>query len=397
MNASEEKDLSIDTPQGLQEFLHFINDVYRDFLVALQQTSGSEVLVNGDLLAVETAKRKAEELVLHHTKVLEFGGALFEEDIRELQTLYDTIASAYDRLVAAPAPALDTETAYEAIRDTSSFDATIERAKVLAVHADELVYEFGELETVKAHTPELKLGKLLFEQLKATAHKTLMMVGEIEQHTATASPEDVLLVAAQIDKDLDALSETLEQLKQSLLRFFETDDFAHQSPERKNAEDVMKKNERAAKLFDQTSIFSDVLTTLLKEQDNRQVLQSRYSSPAAFEAALKRELYRIEAPSRLDSLLGVKHASAFDFLRDMSLREIDEFDSQARETIREILNNKNIPYEMYVTWMSALPYLESHVAAHDDMTLLELFVRSEIELLRIEQTVHRNSQGVHNR
>ena len=398
MNSSEEKELSIDTIEGLHEFLRFIEDVYRDFVVALQQTTGAEVMVHGDLLAVETARRKAEELVAHHVKMLDFGGEMFEEDIAELQSLYDTIAAAYDRLVKTSYQHADSTTAYRTLeQSTAGLDATLDRAKLLAVHADELVYEFSELEDAKVSTPELKLGKLLFEQLKSTAASALEKVKDIEQFTTIASPEELLVIAENIDGELDALTHTIDQLQKSLLRFFETDNFVDQTPERKNAAEDMKKSERAAKLFDQQSIFALTLKELLKDSTNRAILQERYSSPAAFEAALKREVFRVEAPSKLDALLGVKYESAFSFLKDMTLADIDVFEAHPREVIRAELLQKNIPYETYMSWIQALPYLESYVAAHDDMSFLELFIRSEIEMLRIETEATRNSQGVHNR
>ena len=398
MNPSEEKELSIDTPQGLQEFLRFIDDVYRDFLVALQQTSGTEVMVSGDLLAVETAKRQAEELVAHHTKVLDFGGEIFPDDIAKLQSLYDTIASAYDRLVSMAQSSYEVQTG-SALFDGNleGIDATRDRAQALAVHADELVYEFSELETAKITTPELKLGKLLYEQLKTAAQSTLATAQEIDHLQANLPVASVLGAAARIDTELDTLSRTIEQLQKSLLRFFETDTFTDQVPERKDAVEAMKKNERAAKLFEQPSLFTDIVKDILKNAEYRAILQERYSSPAAFEAALKREVYRVEAPSKLDTLLGVKHESAFSFLKHMTLAEIDIFDVRNRDAIRAELKEKNIPYETYMAWIQAMPYLESFVAAHDDMTFLELFVKSEIEILHIDLQRKRNSQGVHNR
>ncbi len=398
MNPSEEKELSIDTPQGLQEFLRFIDDVYRDFVVALQQTSGTEVMVSGDLLAVETAKRQAEELVGHHIKVLDFGGEIFPDDIAKLQSLYDTIASAYDRLVSATQTAHETQTSRTFFEgNLEGIDATRDRAKALALHADELVYEFSELETAKITTPELKLGKLLYEQLKIAAESALITAQQIEQLPTNLPASTILATAARVDGELDTLTRTIEQLQKSLLRFFETDTFTDQVPERKDAVEIMKKNERAAKLFEQPSLFTDVVKDVLKNPEYRAILQERYSSPAAFEAALKREVYRVEAPSKLDSLLGVKHESAFSFLRHMTLAEIDVFDAQSRDAIRAELKEKNIPYETYMAWIQAMPYLESFVDAHDDMSFLELFVKSEIEMLHIDLQRKRNSQGVHNR
>jgi hypothetical protein len=398
MNDSQEKELSIDTPEGLAEFLRFIEDAYGDFVVALQHTHGAEVMVSGDLLKVETARSKAVELVSHHTKILEFGGELYQEDIEELQSLYDIIAAAYDRLTQAGRDVVPSEEAYAAIEETGGLDATLERAKILAVHIDELVYEFSELETAKITTAELKLGKLLYEQLKTVAKSALGKVEEIEQLTVMASPQEILHIAGRIDGDLDSLTETAAQLQKSLLRFFNTDAFQDQTPERKNLEEKSKKDERAAKLFDQPSIFTDIVKVLLKETENRTILQERHSSPAAFEASLKREVYRVEAPSRLDALLGVKYTSAFSFLKDMTLVQIDTFDGgQSREQIREILQEKNIPYETYMAWIQAMSYMESLVVAHDDMTFMELFIRSEIEMLRNELETKRNSQGVHNR
>ncbi len=398
MNPSEEKELSIDTPQGLQEFLSFVQDVYRDYIVALQQTEGAEVLVRGDLVAVEIANRKAEELVAHHTKVLEFGGEIYEEDIAELQSLYDSIVAAYDRLTKAPAPTVTPEQAYQALGSVDGLDATLDRAKLLAVHVDELVYEFSELETATITTAELKLGKLLYEQLKACSTDVLTKVKEIEQFSVIASREELLHVAKKIDADLDTLTEAIEQLQKSLLRFFEADDFKDQTPERKQVSEQDVRDERAAKLFGQQSLFSEAIKTLLADQSYRAILQSQFSSPAAFEAALRREVYRVEAPSKLDALLGVKHTSAFLFLKDMTLSAIDAFDGQTnRAAIRAELQKRGILYETYMAWMQALPYMESLVVAHDDMTFLELFVRSEIELLKQAQMSRGNTQGVYNK
>ncbi len=223
MNSVEEKELSIDTPAGLQEFSQFIEDVYRDFIVALQQTHGAQVLVSGDLVKVETARSKAKELVAHHSKILEFGGDLFEEDIAELQTLYDTIALAYDNLTKSTSIVASNEEAFTTIANNRGLDVTLDRAKLLAVHADELVYEFSELETVIVTTAELKLGKLLFEQLKIVAKQALDKVDEIEQLSMVASPAELLQVARRLDSELDSITATLEQLQKSLLRYFESD------------------------------------------------------------------------------------------------------------------------------------------------------------------------------
>ncbi|MEK7462163.1 MAG: hypothetical protein AAB618_01155 [Patescibacteria group bacterium] len=398
MYEAQEKELSIDTPEGLQEFLRFIEDVYRDFIVVMQQTPGSEVLVDGDLLKVEVARNKAVELVAHHTKILEFGGELYEEDITQLQALYDSIVSVYDRLVKTTYQVANKEEAQTVIADTSGLDATLDRAKLLAVQADQLVYEFSELETVQVTTAELKLGKLLYEQLKLTAKQALDKVGEIEQFTVTTSQQELLPVAARLDRELDTITNNLEQLRKSLARYFETEAFAEETPERKNAQEKIKKDERAAKLFDQQSIFTVALKSLLKEERNRVILQERHNSPAAFEASLKREVYRVEAPSKLDALLGIKYASAFVFLKDMTLMQIDQFESQSkREDIRLTLQEKNIPYETYMAWIQALPYMEAVVDTYDDMTFLELFIRSEIKMLSEELEARRNAQGVHNK
>jgi hypothetical protein len=301
MNDSQDKELSIDTPAGLVEFLRFLEDVYRDFVVALQHTHGAEVMVDGDLMKVETARSKAAELVAHHIKILEFGGELYQEDIEELQSLYDVIVAAHDKLTQTPRAVTLNEETYAAIAETGGLDATLERAKILAIHIDELVYEFSELENAKITTAELKLGKLLYDRLKTAAEAALTKVDEVEQLSVIASPQELLHVAEKIDADLDSLTETVTQLKKSLLRFFEADSFQDQTPERKNLEEKAKKDERAAKLFDQPSIFTDIVKILIKEEENRSVLQERYSSPAEFEAALKREVYRVEAPSRLDA------------------------------------------------------------------------------------------------
>jgi hypothetical protein len=84
--------------------------------------------------------------------------------------------------------------------------------------------------------------------------------------------------------------------------------------------------------------------------------------------------------------MGIRHASAFLFLKDMSLEDIFAFDHSPRVVIRGELAAKNIPYELYVEWMYILSDIQSVLEAPLHVSFGELFVRAELELLLHEQS-----------
>jgi hypothetical protein len=124
---------------------------------------------------------------------------------------------------------------------------------------------------------------------------------------------------------------------------------------------------------------------VLRHSQYRQFLSEYFPSLPSFEAHMRREILAREKPSQLDTLLGVKHNSAFfAVLHDMTIEELEVFDSLPSRDIRSALSLVQVPYEIYVGWLQDFFYMKKIVSCRRDTTFGELFVSVEIELLRQE-------------
>lgn len=127
------------------------------------------------------------------------------------------------------------------------------------------------------------------------------------------------------------------------------------------------------------------IKTVLRERVYNLFITEKFDSPVQFEALLRREISKVEAPSRLDSVLGIHHGSAFfEFLHDKTIAELEQFDKQPHATIRQTLGVLNVPYEVYVAWMQDFALMKPLAGSQSKMLFGELYVRAEIELLMDE-------------
>lgn len=131
-----------------------------------------------------------------------------------------------------------------------------------------------------------------------------------------------------------------------------------------------------------TSSLAPLITNALREQRYRSFVEQAFGSPSDFEVSLLRRIAVVEAPSKLDTVLGINHDSAFnDLLKDMTIAEVEQFDRLPREQLRAALTEKNIEYEAYVQWLEGFYAMLQILRVPVAMTFGELFVRAEIEEL----------------
>ena len=96
-NTLEQEELVIDTVEGLVGFLAYANEAFADFEEATSSCSSEEQCAPYQKSATE-AYEKIQSLVERHCKVLDYGGFLSEDDVEEIQSLYNKIVSAEDAL-----------------------------------------------------------------------------------------------------------------------------------------------------------------------------------------------------------------------------------------------------------------------------------------------------------
>lgn len=113
-----------------------------------------------------------------------------------------------------------------------------------------------------------------------------------------------------------------------------------------------------------------------------QFLQQHYSSPTGFEQILDATVTKIEAET-IDSIekwLGDIPASAFSFLKDMKISEIESFSNRSFEEVTYDLQQQNIKYETFVVWRDMIGEMLEVVPEGESMVFGELFANWMIEL-----------------
>jgi hypothetical protein len=260
-------------------------------------------------------------------------------------------------------------------------DNFVKAARTLTEKAKVLLERYEDITAVKTVKDELNIGEFYYLQLAELAKEvgtTAEVIGQQKDAIETSLP-----LQSHMTKILQTLDTKLDSLDKELDRFFEPEEISPVSiPEPKQKSNHERTH---ATRTEHKSEFSTILDRVLLDHRYAKFISERFHSRAQFEAQLRREVERIEAPSKFDILLGVRHPSTFSFLVDRTIEEIVAFDHAPRVVIRGELAAKDIPYEIYVEWMYILGDIQSVLQAPAHITFGELFVRAELEVMLIEQ------------
>jgi hypothetical protein len=401
----EEKELAIDTTAGLQSFLEYVNDAYTELTELIQEST-----VFGHDLSKETniAYEIYEELiesVARYEMVLERGGLIRNEDVLALQALYSELVTIIDNLPAPvhtppvvearvteqpvkPLTIQSTESVPEVFSETSkTLNDLLVAAGKLVEKGDVLLHKYEEIKDAPETTEALNIPKFYYAQLGVSAARAKKIKDEIftlSQERDNNRAEPLL----QHFKDiLEEIDKNYEQLDKGLDGYFEPElpavaettapvgTISHTLPTHIPSDDFSHGDERITDLSPYTK-------RALASSELRTAASQKYRTRAQLEAALKREIYRVEAPSKLDTVLGITHASCFyTFLHDMTVEAIAQFDALPRESIREALQKRDIPYEIYINWTDIFYDIVEIMQPPKNMKFGELYVRAELELL----------------
>ena len=363
---TSEEELTIDSIHGLKAFLSYTEDAYHAFMATASEADSpaTQNLVS----RVEAVYAEINALVARYIKILDWGGEMSVDQGELLQQFYNQIIEAYDSLLApqeeSPKVALINQ---------------VERATFLLERGMRLLEQFSEIQTTPLNSPAIATGKKSYAALQQNCTDAKLIFDAIEGTVETTTLEDATMIATQQADGLTEIETTFNSLEQSLNKLFESG--ALENVPRQSVP-ITNRTNALLRPTEPVTVLTPFIKRALSVPRYAAVVKELFSSPSAFEAALQREVYRVEAPSKLDALLGVKHGSAFLFLKDMTVAEIKQFDgTQNRGPIRARLSPENIPYEIYMNWIEAIPYMESLVQTSNEMKFGELFVRSEIELL----------------
>ena len=363
---NQEEELVIDSIHGLKSFLSYVEDAYQAFMAEASESDSpkTQSLVS----QVEAVYAEINALITRYIKILDWGGEMSVDQSELLQQFYNQLIDAYDSLFItseeSPKVALINQ---------------VESATFLLERGVRLLQSFAEIQTTTINSPAIESGKVSYAELQQNCTDAKLIFDAIEGSVQTTTLEDATMIATQQAQGLADIEAKFNELENKLTTLFESGALEHT---KKQTVPISNHTNVPRRSVEAVSIFSPFIKRTVTIPRYAAVVKELFSSPSAFEAALRREVYRVEAPSKLDALLGVKHGSAFLFLKDMTLAELDAFDGTlSRPEIRARLAEKNVPYEIYMNWIEAVPYMESIVESSNEMTFGELFVRSEVELL----------------
>ena len=377
---TEHKELRIDTEEGLREFLQHTQELY-DALVDVVQANTTQATVL-QLEQAEAAFGRAYNATQMGLHALALGIPLNDMLVAEIQDRYNDLATLYDLFVIEIAPQMQVEeeplSSPVVLESSNTF---VVAATTLAEKARVLLVRYEDLAVVPSEKDELSIARFYYGQLKELAKEVAATSASIEQQKATLELSASL--QATVTKSLEELDTKLNSLDKELDRFFEPDDT--QVVEKKDLSNEEASPEKQKSRTGRKSEFSAIVERVLLDRRYATFVEKKFHTKTQFELQLAREVARIEAPSKFDMFLGVRHESAFLFLKNMKLEDIIEFDHAPRVVIRGELAAKDIPYELYVEWMYIMSDIQSMLEAPLHISFGELFVRAELELMLHEQ------------
>lgn len=307
----------------------------------------------------------------------------------------------------------------EKVIENSMLGALKEKAEALIDRAEHLLSKYQEITEAASTDAVLNVGQHYYKQLGVTAERARTTLENIKQHSDKEG-KVTELIAEHLEDSIDEISDNLDQLDKGLGGFFEKSEEVSLLDTKKTANgaiEVVKAEEPEEKIVPITLVkklepevpivrknsaihnatmrppverveqafrteWGGVISKVTAIPRYKNFIAYTFPSPVQFEAMLRREIQRIEAPSKFDAVFGFNYKSAFyDLLRTMTVEEISKFDSQPRDVIRKTLDDRDIKYEVYLDWIDSLHSMLTLTHAHPNVTFGELFVRAELETL----------------
>lgn len=279
----QEEELVIDTIEGLVDFLAYAQDAFDDFEESATACPSEEICAPY-LAQAQEAYVSLQSLVERHCKVLDFGGFLSQDDVEEIQTLYNKIISSKDSLLANLEPSHEEflydekiqsdagaapEILHEAVfshlyedadeenlpftllpnQKHSSLTITNEseaqtgvtirhisidsetlrsalrvqkqKTEALLLRGEKMLHEYQEMTIGEDDDEDFKNGLTLYQQVESIVQQLGEIVQAITAHSKGALAEDVESFILQISEAAEEFDKNLTYLDKGLGLFFE--------------------------------------------------------------------------------------------------------------------------------------------------------------------------------
>jgi hypothetical protein len=455
----EQEELSIDSIDGLVDFFAYAQDAFQDFKESAASGALETALCEPYVQQATAAYEEIQALVERHCKVLDLGGFLSEDDVEEMQALYNKIVAAQDELEKhstsetitdtevslleeeTPEGVFVTAESVDAVEDVSdTYEDEIEeiraitkaqgslqitdetevanstvtirhisidseafrrnlssvrgRGIVLIAKAEAMLVEYQEMsETSEAESGFAERAQL-YQQLGEAVSALKRITTTITTRINAPVTEDAEYFLHSATDQVHTYEELIVQIDKGLKSFLDESEIAsHPTVSAAPLSDAALPKKAANNHFEayRPNLFSKnemrpAIEKVATVPEYKRFLTEYFSSPGAFEAYLRRDIGIREKISKFDAVFGIVRKSPFDtLLRDMTLADLEVFDRQPSESLRQVLLDKDIQYEMYVDWMHDYEVMKQMIRTTPTMTFGELYVRAMVEVLMDEK------------
>lgn len=418
---AEEKELAIDTPEGLRSFLNYARDAFEELEAAVKLLPSSQLGVPF-LTEAQRIFSSLEALVDQYMRILDLGGYLAEEHTNTMQDLYNELLTLEEELVAAmeyvPSSepltekhvygekedvmpthkrgvvSIDSDTEDNPIKLSITehhFDSEEIRthAKVLKRRGDAVLQEATALlDEFKALSevddPAYADGTLLYKNFENDCLHLRQQLSRLEQLSTSVVSVDTKVLLDEVENIVNDFPEIIAKVSVQLADYFADDVEDIDVP----VTPLIEESATSVSATVRPSLFTKnelrpFIEAALRAPGNMTFLANYFSSPGAFEAYLKRDIDEREKPSKFEKVFGITHQSPFHtLLRDLTLAEIEHLEQLPSVEIRAIVNELDIQYELYVAWMDAYTVMKEYVQPLPSIPFGEFYARAMIEDLK---------------
>jgi hypothetical protein len=428
MNATaatvEEKELSIDSIEGLREFLLYAKEAFQELEVRAKSCASTQ-LCRPFLDEGKKTFSELESLVKQYTRVLDLGGFLDDEHIEAMQEMYNNLLVLQEDLIAAmefvpsveplrekhiygekdsilirpksaamvvhsesesnevKLPIRESNFNSEGIR--SNLKAVKRRGETAVEEASILLEEYVAI--IEVDDEDYSEGAFLYKKCAEELESLKTQLHTVEEAATKPVGTATVVFLEEVERKVNDFATLVQEAKVSLREYFADDEESFAKSE--NESIAVKSTPEYEKIF-RPSLFAKnelrpFIEGALTVPGNAEFLSKYFSSPGAFEAYLKRDVDEREKPSKFEKVFGIKHQSAFHtLLRDLTLAEVEHLEHMPSKEVREILLELDIQYEIYVAWMNAYDVMKDYLRPLPSTTFGEFYVRAMVEELKMK-------------
>ncbi len=429
-NDNQFEDVTIDSVVGLDRFFENIEEIYRD----AKQHASRLVSSDGRERALESLRGSLRNQIEALKKRVHEGKSVLEVDAVKLQETYDRLVTLHQELQKIPKhqerkpdhvnrndsqrnKKQQQHKKQNSKKPQHTHQSTREVRGNVKERIEQLQLTYKKL--IELHDDSSVAESILLDEAKDTYEHATLLKAEL-QHTYDEKKAEAFLLHAEahmqeirkalkdvansrpqfdrMSKKMDICASDTEVVvpiradnvtKPPQRTSFVPASIAtqpKQNPVKRNVPKELVALPRTNSVHEKQSLTDKYL----RAPRYQSFISEHFSSPGGFERILDSTVTKIEA-STVDTIerwLGETPASAFEFIKDMSIEEVQAFAVSGYDVTHARLEKENIKYETFVAWTEVLDVMVEALQPPPHISFGELFA---IFMIESEMSTHEAS------